>query len=75
MFQWVRFAIVLPEKVRSQSFHSQSYITRFKALKTIGSDLSPKIIMVGFEKCAAMNVITSEFPESKLKGCFFHLTQ
>ncbi|XP_008189202.1 uncharacterized protein LOC103311386 [Acyrthosiphon pisum] len=30
--------------------------------------------MVDFEK-GAMNAITSEFPEAKLKGCFFHLSQ
>ncbi|KAE9532428.1 hypothetical protein AGLY_010051 [Aphis glycines] len=46
----------------------------FQALKTIEPDLSPKTIMVDFEK-GAMNAITSEFPEAKLKGCFFHLSQ
>jgi len=46
----------------------------FQALKTIVSDLNPKTIRVDFEK-GAMNAKTSEFPEAKLKGCFFHLSQ
>ena len=46
----------------------------FQALKTIEPDLSPKTIMVDFEK-GATNAITFEFPEAKLKGCFFHLSQ
>lgn len=40
-----------------------TYKHMFQALKTIEPDLSPKTIMVDFEK-GAMNAITSESPEN-----------
>jgi len=60
--------ILLPNKKEN------TYKRMFQALKTIEPDISPKTIMVDFEK-GAMNAITFEFPEAKLKGCFFHLSQ
>jgi hypothetical protein len=50
-----------------------TYKHMFQALKTIASNLSPKTIMVDFEK-GAMNAIITEFPEAKLKGYFLHLS-
>ncbi|KAE9536180.1 hypothetical protein AGLY_007403 [Aphis glycines] len=52
--------ILLPNKKEN------TFKRMFQALKTIDPDLSPKTIMVDFEK-GAMNAITSEFPEAKLK--------
>lgn len=60
--------ILLPDKKEI------TYRRMFQALKTLSIGLSPKTIMVDFEK-AAMNAINYEFPETEIKGCFFHFSQ
>ncbi|KAF0722630.1 MULE domain-containing protein [Aphis craccivora] len=52
----------------------KTYGRMFQALKSITIGLCPKTIMVDFEK-AAMNAINYEFPETEVKGCFFHFSQ
>jgi len=51
-----------------------TYIQMFKALKSLNQNLNPESIMMDFEK-AAMNAVKSEFPNTSINGCFFHLSQ
>jgi len=50
------------------------YIKLFQALKSLKPDLCPKSFMVDFKK-AVMNAIKNEFLNTKIHGCFFHLSQ
>ncbi|XP_016658289.2 uncharacterized protein LOC107883198 [Acyrthosiphon pisum] len=59
---------LLPDK------KEDTYIQMFKALKSLNQNLNPKSIMMDFEK-AAMNAVKSEFPNTSINGCFFHLSQ
>lgn len=59
--------VLLPDK------KEKTYRRMFQALKSITTGLCPKTIMVDFEK-AAMNAINYEFPETEVKGCFFHFS-
>lgn len=59
---------LLPDK------KEDTYIQMFKALKSLSQYLNPESIMMDFEK-AAMNAVKSEFPNTSINGCFFHLSQ
>ncbi|XP_029342135.1 uncharacterized protein LOC115033536 [Acyrthosiphon pisum] len=60
--------ILLPDKKEN------TYTTMFRNLKLIKPDLNPSSILIDFEK-AVMNSIKTEFPQTKIQGCFFHLSQ
>jgi len=59
---------LLPDKKEN------TYTTMFHNLKLIKPDLSPTSILIDFEK-AVINSIKTEFPQKKIQGCFFHLSQ
>jgi len=46
----------------------------FRNLKLIKPDLNSTSILIDFEK-AVMNSIKTESPQTKIQGCFFHLSQ
>ncbi|KAL4090199.1 hypothetical protein QTP88_025098 [Uroleucon formosanum] len=60
--------ILLPDKKEN------TYSTMFRNLKLIKPDLNPISILIDFEK-AVINSIKTEFPQTKIQGCFFHLSQ
>lgn len=59
---------LLPNKTQA------TYSRLFRELKTLRPRLRPTTIMVDFER-AAINAIQEEFPDVRIRGCFFHFTQ
>ncbi|XP_077298986.1 uncharacterized protein LOC143920141 [Arctopsyche grandis] len=51
-----------------------TYERMFDIMKQLVPDLAPENILLDFEK-AAMNAARSAFPQSEVKGSYFHLTQ
>ena len=60
--------ILLPDKKEN------TYTTMLRNLKLIKPDLNPTSILIDFEK-AVMNSIKTEFTQTKIQSCFFHLSQ
>jgi len=60
--------VLLPDKKEI------TYIKLFQALKSLKPDLCSKSFMVDFEKVVT-NAIKNEFPNTKIHGRFFHLSQ
>lgn len=60
--------VLLPDKTED------TYCRMFTALNSIKSNLKPKLFMLDFEK-AAMNAVVHVYPDTQVKGCFFHLGQ
>ena len=56
-------------KNRKKTYHRFS-----EALKTLVPDKKPEKFLLDFEQ-AAIQANQKNFPESKLSGCFFHLSQ
>ena len=46
----------------------------FEILKNLVPNLAPKRILLDFEK-AAMNAAKIAFPQTDMRGCYFHLAQ
>ena len=59
---------LLPDKCQT------TYVHFLDQLKKINPDLAPESIMIDFEK-ASINSLRMAFPETEIKGCFFHFTQ
>ena len=59
---------VLPNKQQA------TYNRLFEILKEHQNNLAPQNVMVDFE-LAVLNAITTSFPDSSKKGCFFHFSQ
>ena len=53
---------------------TQTYVKMLQILKSIVPSLNPQKVLVDFEK-ACMNAIHLEFPDTEIKGCYFHLCQ
>ena len=51
-----------------------TYNRLFEILKEHQNNLAPQNVMVDFE-LAVLNAITTSFPDSSKKGCFFHFSQ
>jgi len=60
--------VLLPDK------KEDTYRRMFDALKSLKPNLNPKTIMIDYEK-TSINAIKTEFPNTKVNGCFFHLSQ
>lgn len=60
--------VLLPDKTED------TYHRMFIALNSIMPNLKPKLFMLDFEK-GAMNAVINIYPDTKIKGCFFHLSQ
>jgi len=60
--------VLLPDK------KEKTYRHMFEILKSLKSNLNPKSIMIDYER-AALNAIETEFCETEVKGCFFHMSQ
>ena len=52
----------------------RNYNRLFEILKEHQNNLAPQNVMVDFE-LAVLNAITTSFPDSSKKGCFFHFSQ
>ena len=52
----------------------QTYSKFLKAITSVSDNAQPSRILLDFER-AAVNAFTSAFPESSIKGCYFHLCQ
>jgi len=51
-----------------------TYLELFEKLTTLNANLKPASIMVDFEM-AVITTLERVFPDSEIKGCFFHLSQ
>ncbi|XP_055639888.1 uncharacterized protein LOC129777565 isoform X1 [Toxorhynchites rutilus septentrionalis] len=54
--------------------NEQTYLEMFNILKRLVPDMAPERILLDFEK-ACMNAARIVFPETEIKGCYFHLCQ
>ena len=52
----------------------QTNLKFLKAIASVSDNAQPSRILLDFEQ-AAVNAFTSAFPESSIKGCYFHLCQ
>ena len=60
--------------MRSCQIKQKTYHRFLEALKILNPDSRPVKILLDFEQ-AAIQAFQKKFPESKLSGCFFHLSQ
>uniref|UniRef100_A0A6P7GX96 Uncharacterized protein LOC114343419 n=1 Tax=Diabrotica virgifera virgifera TaxID=50390 RepID=A0A6P7GX96_DIAVI len=71
----VQYSNVIPTVFALLPNKTQATYTRlFHELKTLRPGLRPTTIMVDYE-IAAINALQQEFPEVRIRGCFFHFTQ
>ncbi|XP_072400820.1 uncharacterized protein [Diabrotica undecimpunctata] len=71
----VRYSNVIPTVFALLTNKTQETYTRvFQQLKVLNPALRPLTIMMDFEK-AAMNAAQTEFPNVRIRGCFFHFSQ
>lgn len=57
-----------------QNKTQDTYTKLFNILTTLNANLKPTSVMIDFEM-AVINSLEIVFPESEVKGCFFHLSQ
>lgn len=60
--------VLLPDKTEN------TYTTMLREIKNLCRTAAPSTIMVDFEK-AASNAVSTVFPETATRGCFFHFCQ
>ncbi|XP_072377879.1 uncharacterized protein [Diabrotica undecimpunctata] len=71
----VRYSNVIPTVFALLTNKTQETYTRvFQQLKVLNPALRPLTIMMDFER-AAMNAAQTEFPNVRIRGCFFHFSQ
>ncbi|XP_072397919.1 uncharacterized protein [Diabrotica undecimpunctata] len=71
----VRYSNVIPTVYALLTNKTQETYTRvFQQLKVLNPALRPLTIMMDFER-AAMNAAQTEFPNVRIRGCFFHFSQ
>ncbi|XP_072378071.1 uncharacterized protein [Diabrotica undecimpunctata] len=71
----VRYSNVIPTVFALLTNKTQETYTHvFQQLKVLNPALRPPTIMMDFER-AAMNAAQTEFPNVRIRGCFFHFSQ